>query len=259
LTTISFIGAGNVAWHLAIGLKNCGFRIGSIWSRNQKNSQELASKVEAKVALTVNCFDDASEMIIISVRDEALPGIANELMPGNRLVIHTSGAIGLNIFNMSTPRRGVLYPFQTFSKFVNLDLKKTPFFIEASTPSDLEEIHIVANRLSGKVLVADESTRKLIHIAGVFACNFSNYLYTIAYNLLQSEGLSFDILKPIIEETTRKAIENIPVEVQTGPASRGDTSIIKEHLNLLERFPEYQRLYKILSDKILEEFKHKQN
>ena len=42
---ILIIGSGNVAYHLSIALKNSGFEISQIFSRNLITSEKLASKI----------------------------------------------------------------------------------------------------------------------------------------------------------------------------------------------------------------------
>ena len=93
--------------------------------------------------------------------------------------------------------------------------------------------------------------RRILHVSAVFACNFTNHLLTISKRILDAEHLEFDLLKPLIRETIRKALEAPdPAVVQTGPARRGDQQIIEKHLDYLERYPAWQGIYEILSESI---------
>ena len=85
----------------------------------------------------------------------------------------------------------------------------------------------------------------------VFAGNFSNHMYALAEKLLVKQGLSFDLLKPLIAETAAKALEIPPHLAQTGPAVRGDNTIMEEHMALLESYPEFAELYRLISMSIM--------
>ena len=105
--------------------------------------------------------------------------------------------------------------------------------------------------MSHRVYRANSKRRREIHLTGVLACNFVNALYSMATDLLdEREGLPFDVLRPLIEETARKAVEaEHPRNVQTGPAVRGDKAVAERHTAMLE--DENQRdIYKLLTEYI---------
>lgn len=89
-----------------------------------------------------------------------------------------------------------------------------------------------------------------MHLAAVFASNFSNLMFTEAEKIVEAAGVDFDVLKPLILETADKINMLKPVNAQTGPAKRGDKTIIDEHLKLLESSPETQEIYRVLSNRI---------
>lgn len=93
--------------------------------------------------------------------------------------------------------------------------------------------------------------RKIVHLAAVFANNFTNFMYNISEVLLKKNKLSFDILKPLILETAEKIQRNSPSDMQTGPAKRGDKKVISEHLKMLNDFPEYKKIYRLITKKIM--------
>ena len=73
----------------------------------------------------------------------------------------------------------------------------------------------------------------------------------ISQQLLESENLDFDLLRPLIAETAGKVQLYDPETVQTGPAIRGETEIINTHLEMLQENPGWQELYKQLSQSIV--------
>ena len=110
----------------------------------------------------------------------------------------------------------------------------------------------VALKISDTASVLNSEKRQMVHVSAVFACNFVNYFYTIAEDLLKSEDISFDVLRPLIMETAEKVMTMEPKMVQTGPAVRFDNSIIEKHLELLSKNKNYRELYMSVSKGIFE-------
>ena len=71
-----------------------------------------------------------------------------------------------------------------------------------------------------------------MHLAAVVVNNFTNHLYVEAEKFCKSKNLGFDMLIPLIEETTRKLSSLDPRNSQTGPASRGDLQTIERHKSI---------------------------
>ena len=145
-----------------------------------------------------------------------------------------------------------MYPLQTFSKKRKVDFSNLPLFVEANTRENENKIRDMAAEISQKVAVLNSEKRKSLHIAAVLACNFSNHMYTLAAEYLQSKAIPFDVIRPLIEETASKVMEMAPKDAQTGPAVRFDENIIGMHLAELDEFPAIKELYKSISKSIFE-------
>lgn len=246
---IAIIGAGNVASHLAGALDG----VVQIFSRHIENATALARLIGCSATDSLDRLADA-DVYIVSVKDDAIAGIA-EAAPARcreALWLHTSGSVDKSVFAGGFSRYGVLYPLQTFSKSVRLDMHEVPFFIEGSDAKTEEEIRKLALTVSPTVVSADSRLRTQIHMAAVFACNFSNYMYTLADEVLRRNGLPFSVLKPLLAETLRKAVEASPEVSQTGPAARGDRSVIAKHKALLS--DEHREIYEIMSNAIIKRY-----
>jgi len=142
---------------------------------------------------------------------------------------------------------GVLYPLQTFSKNKAVDFSQIPICVEAINAEVEKELLKIAHLLTEKTYILNSEKRKKLHLAAVFACNFSNYMYDIAYDIVMSAGIDFEILKPLIAETADKIKTMTPKEAQTGPAVRYDENTINKHLTLLNRKKYLKEIYKVLS------------
>ena len=250
---IAMVGAGNVAWHLAPALAAAGHTIAAIYSRSPASREALAKALpQAHPVSTLNLLDMAVDAVLIAVPDDALPEVAAALRvaPGT-VVAHTSGSQPLAVLQpVQGAHTGVFYPLQTFSKSTPVDLTSVPLLVEAQDANTLEQLETLARSISRKVQRVDSEARKQLHLAAVFACNFTNHLLGISQQLLQEANLPKELLQPLIAETIEKASRHNPFAVQTGPAVRGDENVLQAHLHLLEPHPRYQALYSQLSRSI---------
>ncbi len=252
MTHITMIGAGNVAWQLSQGLAKAGHRIGAVYSRTAANASALAALFpDCSIASHTDFRQSDSSVFIVAVSDQALPGLMDSvLLPENAVIAHTSGSVSLEVLKRF-PNAGVFYPLQTFTKQKETDLSEVPFGIEASGQETYEVLETLASSLSRNVRALSSAQRKIIHIAAVFACNFTNHLFSVSEEILKKENMEFELLKPLVRETIEKAFAIGPVSAQTGPAVRGDEKIIQQHLAYLKDEPELHTLYELLSDRIV--------
>ena len=110
----------------------------------------------------------------------------------------------------------------------------------------------MATKLSTSVTSIDSEKRKILHLAAVFACNFPNFLYSVAEEILVDKELPFDLLRPLIVETASKIIETSPEDVQTGPAIRDDQKTMDDHMRMLEEYPGYRDVYQMLTKLLID-------
>ncbi len=246
---VSIIGSGNVATHIAKALKNANVQVLNIWSYHIENAKVLADKIDANAINKISQINTNSDIVLISVKDDVIPEISSQLSGYKGLVAHTSGSVALGAL-ANQENYGVFYPLQTFSKQKELDFSNVPICLEANNTANLNLLRKLADLISEKIYEVDSEQRKTLHLAAVFACNFPNYLYGIAQQLLAQNQLDFDIIKPLINETANKIQTALPKEVQTGPAIRNDELTLKKHEGMLQQHPEWLTIYKLLSEQI---------
>jgi predicted short-subunit dehydrogenase-like oxidoreductase (DUF2520 family) len=248
---ITLLGSGNVATHLGAAFKNAGHRIVQVYSRDAHNAALLAYHISAEAIDNLDNIDPNTDVFIIAVIDDAIAGIAQELSKHNKLIAHTSGATDLYNILAFTDHAGVFYPLQTFSKTKEVDFLTVPLCIEGGDESITKTLKELAQSISNNVYEIDSTQRRTLHLAAVFACNFPNYLYRVAQELLADQNIDFNLLRPLILETAEKVQANLPGNVQTGPAVRNDQKTMFEHLALLKYEPEWEQLYRLLSQGII--------
>lgn len=251
-TSVVFIGAGNLATNLAKALYYKGFRIVQVYSRTEESARTLAQAVEAAYTTDLASVAADAQLYIVALKDAAFVRMLPEIVAGreNALWVHTAGSIPMNVWAGRVERYGVFYPMQTFSRQRMADFRQIPVFVESNSEEDARFLKDIASALSGKVYEATSEQRKSLHLAAVFACNFTNHMYTLAAGLLEKYGLPFEVMLPLIDETARKVHELEPRLAQTGPAVRYDENVIGEHLQMLAGEPQMQELYKLISESI---------
>lgn len=247
---IVIIGAGNVATQLGFALKKSKHTIVQVYSKRKSSANKLAHSLNCDFTNSSKKIDTTADIYIIAVNDDSIIEVANLLRLKDKMVVHTSGSVGMNILKPMSKNIGVFYPLQTFSKNKIVDFNVVPLCIEANNTATFKVLQTLAKSISSNVQKINSEQRKTIHLAAVFACNFSNHLYTIASSILGSANISFDVLKPLIEETAEKIKNTPPDEAQTGPAVRTDIKTINNHLKMLSGNKEYRQLYKLISKNI---------
>lgn len=248
--SVLIIGSGNAAAFLCRNLHRSGVKIEGIIARNADRGRLLASEAGTVWKNSFVPPESENTIIISAVKDSGAQGLWQKCSFGNNLVLHTAGSLSLADLVPYARNCGVLYPLQTLSSAKITESAKVPFLIEANSKENLEKLRKLAETLSPAVRVCDSETRQKLHLAAVFANNFSNLCFHIAWELAEKAGLPPEILLPIIEESCAKLHHLSPAEAQTGPAVRWDENVIQKHLELLADMPETAALYRLASAEI---------
>lgn len=264
--TVTIIGTGKVAFHLGKKFIEKDVHIQQIIGRNANKAAWLASILNTNFETNFNKIKTDSDVYIIAVSDTAIPSVAEQLSQvlDNQLVVHTSGSIPSTALQPYFKNYGAFYPLQTFSVESQPDFDNIPIFINVTTPflhmnafgkgnpsgQYLTVLKELGEKISNKVYELEDEKRIVLHIAAVFVNNFTNQLFKMAYDILEKENLSFDVLKPLIQETVNKIHHYAPSDMQTGPAKRGDLITIQKHLDYLNKNtpPQYFDLYKMFTE-----------
>ena len=246
---ITLIGAGNLATQLGKSLKKAGVIISQVYSRTEESARTLGELLEAEWLTDIKALRDEADVYIFSVKDSVLCELITEVCKGrgDKLFLHTAGSMPMSCFEGKALHYGVFYPMQTFSKAKDVCFENIPVFIEGDSSETEEVIRSLANMLSKRVITLSSADRKYLHLAAVWACNFTNYCYSVASDILSEHGIPFDVMLPLINETTEKIQKISPKEAQTGPAVRGDKNVMGQQLELMSDRADLQELYKMLS------------
>jgi predicted short-subunit dehydrogenase-like oxidoreductase (DUF2520 family) len=253
---IVLLGSGNVATHLSLALQQAGNKIVQVWSREIKNAETLADRLQSE---PITQFEDVcpdADLYLVSVVDDAIIEVSRQLNLKEQLIVHTSGTTGMEALEGASVNIGVMYPIQTFSKLKPVDFTSIPLAIEGNSENNVRILSLLSAQITSHVLELSSERRRSLHVAAVFACNFSNHLYTLAKEILIQHQLDFNLIRPLIAETAAKVQEFEPDKVQTGPAVRNDKGTLDKQLDFLKNSsPQLVELYDKLSKSIIDHYK----
>ncbi len=241
------VGAGNVATHISRHLHSAGHRIECIFSRTRESAERLAGELGSLAVTDPDLLPRKADFYIICVPDHAVAEVAAGLKGHEGIMLHTAGAVTMEVFEGLTHEYGVLYPLQSLSRERNIAGVHIPFLVEASSSKALEGIKGLAHSISERVEASDSQTRLKVHLAAVFTNNFSNHMVNVAQQIMEMAGCNPQLLGPLLEETFQKLREMDAQSAQTGPAVRGDQASMNKHIELLKDHPEWEKMYTFIS------------
>ena len=243
----TLIGTGNMAYFLAHRLQEMGFECKGVFGRDRSEATEIATVAKSKIFDSIEEVEE-SDCCIIAVSDHAIAEVSNQLKLKRSVVIHTAGSVSLNAILQEN--KAVLWPIYSIIK-TNLPIHKDfPIVCDFNNEIAKNMVMNVASALSDNVSQADDEKRKWMHLIAAMGNNFINHIMTIIENLCKENNISFDIFKPILQQTFHNIEANSPYELQSGAAKRNDEKTMKNHVALLSVNPYWENIYKVLSASI---------
>lgn len=248
MINVVLIGAGNVAVHMAKAIHTAkGIELVQRYARSTKNQEFF----ETTIPFTNSVSElKEADLYLLAINDDEIAEFSKQLNVYG-LVVHTSGSMPLHELKCKTTK-GVCYPVQTFSKNEIMDYQNIPLCLEAETENDLLLLKKFASAISQNIFEISSLQREKLHLAAVFANNFSNHMFKLANDICTEHRFSFDILKPLLMETVVKLDHMSPFEAQTGPARRNDQKVIQKHLDQLNHSE--KEIYQVITKSIIKTY-----
>lgn len=255
--SVVIIGAGNMAHHLALAFSKAEVNLLQIYNRSRKGLIKIAALTKAPTTTRLDKLVKA-DVYILAIKDDAISKLAVELskhIDTNAIIAHTSGACTIDIFRNYFSNYGAFYPLQSVKKERPVDFRKVPIFISANQKFTEKKLMSLANSISQNTIPIKDRDRSALHIPAVLVNNFVNHMYHLAFEFCKKEGLNFNHLLPLMEETFVRIKEGgIPSKQQTGPAIRDDKDTLKGHRRKLEEHQETLKLYNYLTRHIQDHY-----
>jgi predicted short-subunit dehydrogenase-like oxidoreductase (DUF2520 family) len=247
---IVIIGTGNAATVLGKKFKEAGHRIVQVFGRDASAASKLAYQFDTESTNYWSVIRKDADFYLVAVADDAIIDVAKHVHVPGKLLAHTAASVGKDVLKSMSHHYGVFYPLQSLRKELS-ELPDIPVFVDASDELARKKLEQLAHSISKeKVTVAGDKERLKLHVAAVIASNFTNHLYKLAEDYCKNEGLDFNQLIPLIEETAQRLKTMSPVAAQTGPAIRHDDATIQQHLIILEKYPHLKKIYEVMTESI---------
>lgn len=247
--SVSIIGTGNVAHWFVYAFQKAGIKIHQIYGRDLTKCQKLAETCEAEAIHDLSKLKKISDLYLFSIKDDSYEEVVSQIPIELPLAALTSGTVSARVLAPMAPRFGTIYPCQTLNSGMDFSTVEVPLCVEGGD-GDTEALLLqLATQLSEKTIILHEEERRQLHLAAVFACNFTNALYGVAFDLLKNAKIEPHVLLPLLQNSLKKLNTMTPEEAQTGPAVRNDKNVINKHLDMLQD-PQYREIYEILTQEI---------
>jgi predicted short-subunit dehydrogenase-like oxidoreductase (DUF2520 family) len=254
---IAILGTGNVAWHLAPALEDAGHTITEIFGRDKEKIELITKRLyTAEGKEDLDFSESEAEIFILAVSDQAVSELADEvILPEESILVHTSGAVPLEILGYSSATyTGIFYPLQSFTKDRPVDFSDVPFLLESEDGTTLQKLKKLAKSISPLQFQVKSKDRLALHVAAVFASNFTNHMLRISEEIMARQGLDYEMMKPLIIETISKSLELGARKAQTGPAIRSDFNTLEIHHRFLNYNEQVAEIYKLISQDIIDSY-----
>jgi len=226
ISNISIVGYGFVGRAMAKFFHSQGVEVRQILLRKLPQERDEFRFI-TKIELLQVC-----DLLLVCVNDDALLDLIPQL-PKSQWIAYTSGAVGLEVFN-NAPHISVFYPLQSFAFLPDGVMTQVPILIESSNREHTQTLKNFVETHFDICQEMDSASRSKLHLAAVFANNFSNHLMTSAAQYCVQNKVDFNLLKPLILETAKKWMNHDPSTLQTGPAIRGDETVVAKHISQLD-------------------------
>lgn len=265
--TTFIAGAGPVATALAGALRLGGVPVIGLWARRAAPARAAGST--AGVAAFSSAPPDIlleSEVVILAVRDQAIPEVAQTLL-GTGLVnkrhvlLHCAGAASAQELLGGVADRvagiGTLHPLQAIAdgKAAMRQLKGTVFGVEGDDVGRAAASKLVA-AMNGVVLALNSSQMAAYHAAAALASNYLVATLDAAAAVLASTGVTAEQAVQALIPLADGALKNIAARGTTGgltgPVRRGDSATVARHLEAVKDQPELVEIYRALAKRAVD-------
>jgi predicted short-subunit dehydrogenase-like oxidoreductase (DUF2520 family) len=249
--TFSIIGTGNIAWFFGNRLVSGRHRCVGVYARDVVKAQELSEALLSDKFGAINDInDDEADVCFMAVSDAAVAEIAKMISLEKTVLIHTAGAVSIDAIKPAATERAVFWPVYSILKSNFPDHRNIPCAWEASSDKAKRILLNIGHAITDELFEAKYDQRKWLHLSAVIGNNFINHLLGICEQICTENELPATALQPIINQTFERAKQASPLLLQTGPAVRHDSVTIESQLALLQKHPQWQKVYEAITNSI---------
>jgi predicted short-subunit dehydrogenase-like oxidoreductase (DUF2520 family) len=259
--TLAIVGAGRVGRALGRRLRELGWKIGAVVTRNESSARRAVRFIGAGSAVAVMSRRILqSTCILIATPDSAVASVAEELsrIGGEELkghvVLHTSGALDSTVLRAVREQGAAvasMHPLQTFNGVTVPPLDGKVFAIEGDAQA-VRKARKIARAVGASPSPIEAQKKPLYHAAGALAAGHTLVVVESAIQLLMSLGMKRSEAMRALLPMTKQVLQNYErlglKAAWTGPLARGDYEVVAKHMAALQDYsPEYCKAYEALN------------
>ena len=240
---VGIVGAGRVGAVLGAALVRAGHVVTGVSAVSEASLERAETLLPGVPVKPVPEVVAGAHLVVLAVPDDALADLVAGLAatgtftPG-QLVLHTSGAHGISVFEPAAGSDIVplaLHPAMTFTGTA-LDLDRLTDCCFGVTTTDLARPlgEALVIEMGGDPVWVAEEDRVTYHAA---LAHGSNHLVTLVAQSLQLLGEAgieepARVLEPLLSAALANALQRGDAAL-TGPVARGDAGTVAEHVAML--------------------------
>jgi predicted short-subunit dehydrogenase-like oxidoreductase (DUF2520 family) len=228
---LALVGPGRAGTAVATALVAAGWRVVAVAGReaDAPSTRAAAARFGAPATTAPDAVRDA-DLVVIATPDAAIEAVAAELgatVRRDALVVHLSGARGVDVLGAVPARTGALHPLQTLpSADAGAERLTGAWCAVAGDPQVAE----IARRLGMQPIEVADEDRAAYHAA---ACIAANHLVALLAQVERVAPVPLDAFLPLIRAAVDN-VEDLGAEAAlTGPVARGDVETVRGHLGAL--------------------------
>lgn len=264
---MGIVGAGRMGWALAKLGRHFGDSVSLCVDIDEEVAKSFAQSFECPWATSLEDAGIAEHLmtldaLCLSVTDDAIAECVKALgnkLPHRCIVFHTSGVLSSSILKSALPQNACasLHPLAPCPLISATDIENLTFFrgLYFAAEGDEKALTLMRElvaRLKGRLIAMIPQDKAKYHAAAVFASNYPLVLVNIAARLFADCGFEPNDAQNAAKSLFLRASHNLAQssirEALTGPAKRGDTQTIDEHLKSLATEGVLKDLYTLLLD-----------
>ncbi len=239
---IAIVGAGTVGTAVAVRWMRAGHAIVAVTGREATPARAARWLPDVAIGEIADAVGGA-DVVAVAVPDRAIEAVAAsvaERIDEGTVVVHLSGALGLQVLGPVARAGGVplaIHPLQTFADVESaIDaLDGSVIAVTADREAGWRVGDALAADLGGRPFHLADEHRPVYHAAAVFASNYLVAVSGAAASLFEAAGVpdSLEAMRPLQEATLANIHRLGPRDALTGPAVRGDAETIDRNLEAI--------------------------
>ncbi len=226
--SLALVGPGRAGSTVAAALVDAGWRVRAVAGRRVDADSVVAGAARfGAPAVTVEQAGAAVDLVVIAVPDREIAGVASAMaatVATATLVVHLSGATGVDALAALPCRVGALHPLQTMP---GGDGRADALAGAGAAVAGDPEVADLARQMGMTPFAVRDDERASYHAA---ACIASNHLVALLAQVDACTDVPLDAFLPLICASVANVAELGAEAALTGPVARGDVDTVRSHL-----------------------------